>query len=144
MSMNRQLLSFKSTHLLLIILVSLALFACVPGGACGGITRPAGWSSGVVQDSILYTGTMQGEIIAIDAVSGDYIWHFEPSIGEESDRAFYGDPIIVDNLIYAAGYDGYLYTISKSDGSLWEQPIPIGENKDSVVGGVEYGDGVVN
>ena len=65
MSMNRQLLSFKSTHLLLIILVSLALFACVPGGACGGITRPAGWSSGVVQDSILYTGTMQGEIIAM-------------------------------------------------------------------------------
>ena len=143
MSMNRQLLSFKSTHMLLIILVSLALFACVPGGACGGITRPAGWSSGVVQDSVLYTGTMQGEIIAIDAVSGDYIWHFEPSIGEESDRAFYGDPIIVDNLIYAAGYDGYLYAISKSDGSLWEQPIPIGENKDSVVGGVEYGEGIL-
>ena len=143
MSMNRQLLSFKSTHMLLIILVSLALFACVPGGACGGITRPAGWSSGVVQDSVLYTGTMQGEIIAIDAVSGDYIWHFEPSIGEESDRAFYGDPIIVDDLIYAAGYDGYLYTISKSDGSLWEQPIPIGENKDSVVGGVEYGEGIL-
>ena len=117
------------------------MFACVPGGACGGIARPEGWSSGVVEDNILYTGTMQGEIIAIDAVSGDYIWHFEPSIGEEKNRAFYGDPIIVGDLIYVAGYDGYLYALSKSDGSLWEHPI--GENKDSVVGGAEYVDGLL-
>lgn len=141
--MNCRQRSFSSTHLIIIILISIAFFACMPGGACGGITRPAGWSSGVVENNILYTGTMDGEIIAIDAVSGDYIWHFEPSIGEEKNRAFYGDPVIVDDLIYVAGYDGYLYAISKSDGSLWEQPIPIGENKDSVVGGPEYGEGVL-
>ena len=135
--------SFRSIPLLILILTGIVMFACVPGGACGGIARPEGWSSGVVEDNILYTGTMQGEIIAIDAVSGDYIWHFEPSIGEEKNRAFYGDPIIVGDLIYVAGYDGYLYALSKSDGSLWEQPIPIGENKDSVVGGAEYVDGLL-
>ena len=141
--MNYQLGSFKSIHLLILILAGIVMFACVPGGACGGIARPEGWSSGVIEDNILYTGTMQGEIIAIDAVSGDYIWHFEPSIGEESNRAFYGDPVIVGDLIYVAGYDGYLYALSKFDGSLWEQPIPIGENRDNIVGGVEYGEGIL-
>ena len=71
------------------------------------------------------------------------LWFQSTDFGDEKDRAFYGDPVIVDDLIYVAGYDGYLYAISKLDGSLWEQPIPIGENKDSVVGGVEYGDGVL-
>ncbi len=135
--------SNTSTHLIIIAIISIALAACVPGGACGGITRPAGWSSGIVEDNVLYTGTMDGEIIAIDAVSGDYIWHFEPSIGEEKNRAFYGDPIIVGDLLYIAGYDGYLYVLSKLDGSLWEQPIPIGENKEPIVGGPAHKDGVL-
>ena len=143
--MNYQQRPVRSTHVLLVILIiSIALFACVPGGSsCGGVSKPAGWAGGVVEGNILYTGTMDGEIVAIDAVSGDYIWHFEPSIGEEKNRAFYGDPVIIDDLIYIAGYDGYLYVISKLDGSLWDQPIPIGENKDSVVGGLGYEDGTL-
>jgi outer membrane protein assembly factor BamB len=143
--MNYKQRPVRSTHVLLVILIiSIALFACVPGGgACGGVSKPAGWAGGVVEDNILYTGTMDGEIVAIDAVSGDYIWHFEPSIGEEKNRAFYGDPVIIDDLIYIAGYDGYLYVISKLDGSLWDQPIPIGENKDNVVGGLGYGEGTL-
>jgi hypothetical protein len=70
MSMNHQLLSFKSTHLLLLILVSIALFACVPGGACGGITRPEGWSSGVVQDSVLYMTVIYTQYLNQMAVYG--------------------------------------------------------------------------
>ena len=50
----------------------LLVLMCFSG--CVRTNTPEGWSSGIVVDSILYTGTMDGDVRAIDIEKGDLIW----------------------------------------------------------------------
>ena len=64
---------------------------------------------------VLYIGTATGRLIALDTVTGQTIWRSDP-LGEESVRAIYGTPAVVDGTVYVGGYDGVLYAIATADG----------------------------
>ena len=110
---NQNYLNQGSVKLLPLFL--LLVLMCFSG--CVGTNTPQGWSSGIVVDSILYTGTMDGDVRAIDIKEGDLIWKFDELKGESSlTHAIYGTPVISGDTLFIGAYDGFLYAISTKDG----------------------------
>ena len=104
----------------LIVLLPLALLVL---GACTGIGGPSGWSGGTVDGDYLYIGTQEGELVALDLNTGDLFRRFELK-GDETLRAIYGTPVVVDGTLYLGGYDGILYTLNlQGEGDLELEPL---------------------
>jgi outer membrane protein assembly factor BamB len=112
-------------------------------GSLVGCTRlgvPQGWPTGAVEGNALYTGTMDGELRALDTATGEIIWLF-PLRGEENNRAVYGTPAIANGVVYFGGYDGILYALSLDDGSeVWDTTV--GDSR-PIVGGPVVAGGLV-
>ena len=124
------------------MIAAMAAISCGGATACGQVANPDGWAAGVVVDGVVYTGTMDGTLLALDADTGQSMWEFTALVGEKRRHAFYGDPVVVGDAIYAAGYDGHLYAVSRADGSkLWD--VPVGEQRESLVGGPAHEDGIL-
>jgi outer membrane protein assembly factor BamB len=124
------------------LLPALMLLLVLASAACAGVAKSEGWSGGVVVDDILYTGSMDGTLLAVEIATGDPVWEFSSLQGEQRERAFYGDPVVVDEVVYAAAYNGFLYAISNEDGSkMWETQV--GPGAEQLVGGPGYSDGVL-
>lgn len=90
--------------------------------ACAGIATPQGWSGGVVNGDVLYIGTMQGEVLAVDRINQQTRWKFTLN-GEEKERALYGTPVIEGDTLYIGGYDSQLYALSLEGNLVWQEPI---------------------
>lgn len=113
-----------------------------------------GWSGPLVSDNVLYVGTLEGQVIALNLldVSGGtptLEWNkdvVEPSGGGgfacagqiSRPMGVYGTPIVKDDRVYFAGYDGSVFyvaldgnTISdpgfKTDGAIVGSPIIYGD-----------------
>ena len=65
----------------------------------------------MVSGDTLYVATRDGELIALDRVSGEKLWGFVLE-SEERDLALYGDPVVSGDTVYVGGYDGTLYALS--------------------------------
>ena len=54
--------------------------------ACARIRAPEGGSGGLVHGNVFFTGTAEGQVVALDKVTGEAIWRFDlrgdPSAGE--------------------------------------------------------------
>jgi outer membrane protein assembly factor BamB len=73
----------------------------------------------VVQDETLYIGTAEGELLALDAVSGETLWKFV-LLGEEDERAIYAPTAVTEDALFVGGYDGRLYVLSLEGDLLWQ------------------------
>ena len=100
----------------------LTLVLIVAGTACARLGTPEGWSGGVVSDGTLYIGSAEGDLLALDAGSGETRWRFK-LIGEEAERAVYGQPAITEDALYLGGYDGILYALSPHGELLWQERV---------------------
>ena len=111
-------------------------------GILAGCTRlgvPQGWPTGAVEGNALYTGTMDGELRALDTATGEIIWRF-PLRGEEDARAIYGTPAIANGVVYFGGYDGMLYALSLNGSEVWDTIVG---DSGPIVGGPVVADGLV-
>jgi eukaryotic-like serine/threonine-protein kinase len=107
--------------LLIGAILTLAIFgfSCVSGMAA------IGWSGGTVSNDILYVGSMEGRLVAVNLAEESRQWA-EPlklasqgglfgcssmlSCGGGTSRVpIYGTPVVSDNLVYVAGYNGKIY-----------------------------------
>lgn len=89
-----------------------------------GGTRPDGtllWSystghnvrsNPAVVDGVLYFGSNDGNLYALDAPTGDLIWNSTAGEGLQS------SPAVVDGVVYAGCWDGNVYAFDASNGSL--------------------------
>ena len=105
----------------------LVLVSCVPGG-----TQSArGWSGTAVQDGILYTGSVDGRVMAVNSSSQSLQWFYTitvPSSGmscgqSSGSTTIYGRPIVDGDLVYIGSYSGKvlaLNTLARSQ----ELPFP--------------------
>ncbi|MBM3934038.1 MAG: hypothetical protein FJ319_07020 [SAR202 cluster bacterium] len=102
------------------ILAALSIFALA---ACGGAPTPSGWSGAVVQGDRVYIGTMDRDVRAIDVNSGDTVWKFPLRGTTELNRAVYGTPALVDNVLYFAVYDGLMYAVNTNGREVWSTSV---------------------
>ena len=56
-------------------------------------------------DGVVYFGSNDGYLYAVDAASGDPIRRYEAG------SAVYSSPAVVDGVVYFGSRDGYLYAV---------------------------------
>ena len=103
------------------LLVALVLGVLLVG--CSRIATPRGWSSGEVMGETLFIGTMEGDVLAVNKVTGDQVWRRQLSTDEDSDRAIYGHPAVTEDNVFIGGYDGILYAFSTTGDLQWQEPL---------------------
>jgi len=136
---------------ILILAVSLVGFGCVKGLA------PIGWSGGIVSDGSLFVGSKEGRLVAVNLADESRLWA-EPlkpvsstgffgcspamggGCGGASRVAIYGTPVIYEDLVYIAGYNGKIYAYNATSlGLRWVYPRE--SNLKPFVGGIAvFGD----
>ena len=94
------------------LLVAAQLLVLLGLAACARLSAPEGWSSGAISGDVLYIGTMEGDVRALDLDSGAAIWKFQLK-----GPAVYGTPAIAGDRLFVSGYDGHLYGF---DLQVWE------------------------
>ena len=61
---------------------------------------------------IVYVGSIDRKLYALDAATGQLRWVFEAEYGIES------SPIVAKNIVYVGANDGWLYALGVQDGHL--------------------------
>jgi len=100
----------------------------MPGG-----TQPAqGWSGTAFDDGILYIGSMDGRVMAVNSSTRDLEWSYtiaRPPAGGMSCRQtatsaiIYGTPAVDGDLVYVGTYSGKLYALNIATGVVrWNYP----------------------
>lgn len=138
-----------------LVLVIFAVVIALPGCTAtrGAVAR--GWAGGVVEDGVIYTVSMEGNLVTINTTD----WRTLSLIPLEtqapasgflscaqvsSSVAVYSSPVIAEDLIYIGGYNGKIYAFSSNEirqEPRWVYPrqndIIIGP----IIGGITYNDG---
>lgn len=72
-------------------------------------------SSPAVVDGIVYIGSRDGKLYALDAATGAKLWEYETGSWADS------SPTVADGVVYFGSNDGNLYALDASSGvKLWE------------------------
>jgi outer membrane protein assembly factor BamB len=134
-----KLKKFKVIGLILLIIaaiLSLGIFgfSCISGMA------PIGWSGGTVSNNILYVGSMEGRLVAVNLTDQSRQWAETLKLpsqgglfgscssalscsGGTSRVPIYGTPVVSGNLVYLAGYNGRIYAYNTTNlASRWIYP----------------------
>lgn len=69
-------------------------------------------SSPVVLNNMLYVGSEDGKLYAIDAISGEVKWQYK------TDGAIHSTPAISNGKVFFLSYDGFFYALDLKDGEL--------------------------
>ncbi|MBA7595073.1 Outer membrane protein assembly factor BamB [subsurface metagenome] len=75
--------------------------------------------SPVVAEGILYIGSADGNLYAIDIVTSELAWDSPFATGDD----IWATPLVHDGVVYIGSFDHKLYAIDAADGTLvWESP----------------------
>ena len=99
--------------------------------ACSVVNRPEGWAGAVVLEEVIYAGTKDGELVALNRTNGEKLWHFE-LLGDKTYQAIYGTPTLSGDILYLSGYDGhfYVFDVSTSKNPMnWRDPVLLDSKK---------------
>lgn len=69
-------------------------------------------SSPVISNDVVYTGSADSSLYAIDAGSGDILWKFKTG------GPIHSTPLIAQGKVMFLSYDGFFYALNQSDGAL--------------------------
>lgn len=71
-----------------------------------------------------------GELVALDAASGKEVWD------AQFEGPAYGPPVVVNDLVFAASYEGIVHAYDvKTGGEVWQGQLPAGINGGIMVSG---------
>jgi outer membrane protein assembly factor BamB len=116
---------WKSKFKFLLIAIVVLTLGLLAAGCVRGLA-PIGWSGGAVSGGKLYIGSREGRLVvvnladesplfteAIKAASSPGLFGCSPATGgcgsSSSGVPIYGNPVVSDNLVYIAGYNGKIY-----------------------------------
>jgi outer membrane protein assembly factor BamB len=96
-------------------------------------------SSAAVADGVVYVGSTDGRIYAIDAKTGAERWHFQTK------HVVRATPAIADGRVFCGSWDGFVYALDAATGRLaWQVDTRIdGVPWNSVQGSCAVANGVV-
>ncbi len=110
----------KQPKISFLIVVGLLLLTSV---SCIGETQPmGGWSGPTVQNGIVYVGSRDGSVVAINASTQELQWQW-PSDTKTIRSLIYTTPIVHGNLVYIGTYSGKIYALSVAESAdIWVRP----------------------
>ncbi len=79
-------------------------------------------STPVLQNNVLYFGTMDRYFYAVDATTGTLKW----KSAEVAGNWFWANPILINNTIYAPNMDGKVYIFNAENGQKITEPLNAG------------------
>ena len=108
----------KIVLLIIIVLLPLTLTSCAPwGGQSAG-----GWAGTAVHDGIIYVGTRDGRVVAINSSTESIEWVYSIlmtapsgglSCGETTTPAsIYGTPVVDEDIVYIGTYNGQVLALN--------------------------------
>ncbi len=96
-------------------------------------------SNPVLADGVLYVGTVDGKLYAIDVVAHGVKWMFN---GDGKVTPIWGSPVLTTNAVFFGDEDGNVYAVSKAEGkALWPEPFAAGSAV--ISSGVAVNDSVI-
>jgi outer membrane protein assembly factor BamB len=73
------------------------------------------WSSPVIADGVVYFGSDDDHLYAVDIESGEEVWRFKT--GDD----IHSSPGVADGIVYISSYDGYVYGVDVKTGQeVWK------------------------
>ena len=122
-------------------LLSLTLLACTRN--IGG--NSSGWNALASSNGVVYVGTKDGRVQALIDNGFEGVrpgWSFPQAEGTDNLRGVYSTPVVVGQLLYVAGENGYLYALDVENGSIsdrgWRRPQGQPQNLGPLVAGPAY------
>ena len=122
-------------------LLSLTLLACTRN--IGG--NSSGWNALASSNGVVYVGTKDGRVQALVDNGFEGVrpgWSFPQAEGTDNLRGVYSTPVVVGQLLYVAGENGYLYALDVENGSIsdrgWRRPQGQPQNLGPLVAGPAY------
>jgi len=141
---SRAIPSRRLVNQRLLILFALALIPILIGCTRDIGNQSDGWNPPVSSDGVVYIGTKDGEVKAFrDDGSGNLqpTWTFPAGV-QENLNGVYNTPLVVGDLVYVNGIDGFVYALDKEVGNLtgngWKRPDNPFEPPESLVAGLAY------
>jgi outer membrane protein assembly factor BamB len=105
----------KILLLIVIALLSLTLVSCISGSA----QSARGWAGTTVQDGIIYVGTVDGRVVAINSSTQSQQWDHTIT----PTTTIYTTPIADGDLVYVGTYSGLVYALTIDRGTeRWVYP----------------------
>jgi len=109
----------KILLLVVIALLPLTLVSCISGGA----RLAKGWSGTAVHDGIIYVGTVDGRVVAINSSTENLEWSYSiapvtaPSSGLSCGQtsvttAIYSKPVVDRDIVYIGTYSGQVLALN--------------------------------
>lgn len=82
-------------------------------------------SSPAVVDGVVYFGSTNHYLYALNATNGTLKWKFKAGSGDYAEQArILSPPTVVEGAVYFGCYDHYVYSLNASDGSLrWKKEL---------------------
>jgi outer membrane protein assembly factor BamB len=120
----------KILFLVIIALLPLILVSCISGGT----QSAGGWPGTTVHDGIIYAGSTDGRVVAINSSTENPEWSYSiapvtaPSSGlscggTSSPTAIYGTPVVDRDIVYIGTYSGQVYALTIARGAdRWIYP----------------------
>ncbi len=134
----------KVSLLIAIAVLPLVLVSCSGTPfSCSGAAQPTGgWSGPVFHDGIIYVGSKDGRVIAINASGREEKWQWPDTTGIRG--LIYTTPIVDGDLVCIGTYSGEVYALNRADGEyIWVYP-PKGEGYiGAVVGSPVIANGIM-
>ena len=124
----------KILFLVVIALLPLVLVSCIPGR----VQVAGGWSGTAFCDGIIYTGSRDGRVVAINSSTQSPQWDYS------TNTAIYTTPIVDGDLVYIGTYSGQVLasnTLARSENLAfpqkkygeWEWNCPIENAKSNAI-----------
>jgi outer membrane protein assembly factor BamB len=105
----------KILLLVVIALLPLTLVSCISGSA----QLAKGWSGTAVHDGIIYVGTVDGRVVAINSSTRSQQWDYTITPA----TTIYTTPIVDGDLVYTGTYSGKVYALTIAQGTdRWVYP----------------------
>ena len=104
---------FKPAIYLWLLSCILALLV-LAGCDTGRFKASSGWSGAVVADDVIYIGSRQAELLALDKENGTLRWSFS---GDRDNglEGIYGSPAVTEELVFLGAYNGTLYALDRTN-----------------------------
>lgn len=126
-----------------ILLLAVTALLPLTSISCGGAAQATGgWSGPTVHEGVVYAGTRDGRVVAINLSTRETQWEWPDTTGVRS--LLYATPIVQGDLVYVGTYSGEVYALDIADGGVkWVHPPKSEGYIGGVVGNPVIADGTI-